>query len=153
MLTLTDLAQVKALDEIPMSLIHEVIDVYHVRRRQVDPKSIDNETLFKNTSWIVWRAIKRLGKGDFVDRDTHTVRIDRDADGLFQIRIVDMSLKTKYTIKLGTVEDKQRADGVCHFRLFDENGVELGVETTWPNFAKKFLVKEKPLAEAASPAR
>ena len=155
MLTLKDLAQVKALEEIPMSLIHEVVDTYHVRRQPVDPKTIDNEKLFKNTAWIVWRAIKRIAKGNFVSNpDLHTVRIGRDANGLFSIRIVDLNLQTKYTIDVGTLEDKKRGDGVCHFVLRDATGAVLGEETTWPNFAKKFLVKgETPLAEAATPAK
>ena len=155
MTTLKELEAYKTLDDIPMAVIRELIGSYCNRGIETDIETVDNEKLFKNMAWLVWRAIKRLPSAWFVDPSNMTIRVDRMATGINKIRIVDLNLNTKYTIEIGTEEDKKNGFEEMHHILRDEQGNEMHCDLTWPNFAKYFKKKpeEKAIAEAAHPTK
>ena len=152
MTTLADLAKIPSLNDIPMTIVRELVSNFTSRGKPVVLDEMDNEKLFKLTGWLIWRAAKRLGKSDFVDPATHTIRVFRSMDGKMGFRICKATedLPIEYIVRIGLPGD---AKGEVTHALFDSNGILLHKETTWPNFAKKYLVKETPLAEAAAPTK
>lgn len=150
MTTLADLAKIPSLNDIPMTIVRELVSLFCSRGKPVILDEVDNEKLFKHTAWLIWRAAKRLGKSDFVDPATHTIRVFRAQDGKMGFRICKATddLPIEYVVRIGLPGD---AKGEVTHALFDSNGILLHKDTTWPNFAKYFKQKPQPLAEAACP--
>jgi len=150
MTTLADLAKIPSLNDIPMAIVRELVSLFCSRGKPVNLDEVDNEKLFKHTAWLIWRAAKRLGKADFVDPSTHTIRIFRGVDGRMGFNVCEAKndLPVVYSVRIGLPGDP---DGTVTHALFSADGILLHKDTTWPNFAKYFKQKPQPLAEAACP--
>lgn len=152
MTTFTEMRKFASVNGFSAELVKELIGDYCVRGKAIDLETVDPFKLLKRNTWILNRVGRLLDVAGKVDPDTTSLRLDRDADNILHVRIVDADLNTLYTIDLG--EKGKSTKDEFEYIVRDEKGKVVVRDHKWKGVTT-FFASEKEVAvkKAAAPKK
>lgn len=148
MTTFTEMRKFASVNGFSAELVKELIGDYCVRGKAIDLGTVDPFKLLKRNTWILNRGGRLLDVAGKVNPDATSLRLDRDADNILHVRIVDADLNTLYTIDLG--EKGKTTKDEFEYIVRDGKGKVVVRDHKWKGVTTFFAPEEEVVVKKAA---